>query len=80
MIIVEIYALQWERHMELKVDPGISAKELCRCIARLTGDDVPGYLISSTPQGVIPEDGQLADYGLVTGSVLMYVSVSGMAA
>ncbi len=75
MIIIEIYALQWERRIELKVDEGIRAEELCRCIAGITGDkDKPGYVISCESTGVIPEKGRLADYGVKTGTLLLYIS------
>ena len=79
MIIVEVYDIYRELHTELKADEGIRAGELCRCIAKASGDaDGQGFVISVSPQGVIPADGTLADHGIQTGSKLLYISETGL--
>ncbi|MCR5604140.1 MAG: hypothetical protein K6G27_10630 [Lachnospiraceae bacterium] len=75
MIIVEIYAVQWEKHIELKLDKEIKICELCRCVAQIMGEkDSHGLVISCRRRGVIPEDARLSDYGVRTGDVLLYIS------
>ena len=74
MIVVEIYAVHWEKHMELKIDEGITAAALSECIAGILGDEnEEGYLISSTLRGIIPGNGRLDNYDIRTGSRLLYI-------
>ncbi|MBQ7586506.1 MAG: hypothetical protein IJT37_00580 [Lachnospiraceae bacterium] len=75
MVIIEIYAVQWEKHIELKTDREIKASELCRCIAKIMGEkEGNGFLISCRGQGSIPENARLSGYGIRSGDMLLYIS------
>lgn len=77
MITVEINAIQRAKHLEISADEGITVQKLTESIGNIVGDDVPGCIVSGDLGGILPVNAGLAELGMVTGMVLIYISKTG---